>query len=58
MKIEKWWQSKSNNTDASNATSKEAKKEPIPLRVSGKFVASITSAKKKEKKSQAKKSLL
>ncbi|KAK5460315.1 hypothetical protein LTR55_011942 [Exophiala xenobiotica] len=35
---------------------KEAKKEPIPLAVTGKFVASITSAVKKEKKNQAKKS--
>lgn len=35
---------------------KEAKKEPIPLAVTGKFVASITSAMKKEKKNQAKKS--
>ncbi|KAK5188462.1 hypothetical protein LTR72_012101 [Exophiala xenobiotica] len=34
---------------------KEAKKEPIPLAVTGKFAASITSAMK-EKKNQAKKS--
>ncbi|KAK5262814.1 hypothetical protein LTR96_011708, partial [Exophiala xenobiotica] len=35
---------------------KEAKKKPIPLAVTGEFMVSITSAKKKEKKSQAKKS--